>query len=102
MEEGEFHLTRLTALWPVIDLLQCPRRAQPALNRLITPDPYPAAGRPIFFYIQHRGPISADRMQQSADLGGRRWDPFPRGLGAVLAGESIPPGEAVSQTPAGH
>lgn len=78
MEEREFHLTRLTALWPVIELLESPWRAQPALNRLITPDPYPTTGRPIFFlYTALQANFSWPHAAIS-HLRGRRWKPFPQ------------------------
>lgn len=84
MEEREFHLARLAALWPSIDLLECPLCAQPALDRLITPDPYPNP-----FYIQHSWPISADHVEQSAISEGRGETRFPR-FGDSPPGESIP------------
>lgn len=89
MEEKEFHLPRLTALWPSIDLLECPLCAQPALDRLITPDPYPK-----LLYIQHSRPISADHTEQSAISEeverGRGETRLPR-FGDSSPGESIPP-----------
>lgn len=84
MEHRKFHPTRPTALWPFIDLLECPRRALPALDRLITPDPYPD-----LFYIQHSRPISAHHVEQSviSDAGGETR--FP-GFSDSPPGESIP------------
>lgn len=74
----ELHLAGLTALWPVIDLLECPRRAQPALNRLITPDPYPANWQANLFLYTARQANFSWPCGAISHLRGRRWNPFPQ------------------------
>lgn len=88
---GNTNLARLNALWPFIDPLETPRCAKLAHDSLITPNPCPR-----LLYMQHRGRISADHMQQSVIPRGTRGKPVCPNSVAVSPLGINPSGKAVT------